>query len=100
MELNEVLEQYNQVLKDRIVLLEENVKLLQKMVELTGNEVKQWEYMEISRTQSNDLNKLGEQGWEVTGTFSTNAGSSSILLKRQKQKIQQKQTEPNYSYGR
>lgn len=86
MELNEVLEQSNQVLKERVALLEENVKLLQKMVELTSNGIKQWEYMEIYQTQSDKLNTLGEQGWEVTGTFSNNSGNS-ILLKRQKQRV-------------
>ena len=86
MELNEVLEQSNQVLKERVALLEENVKLLQKMVGLTSNEVKQWEYIRLSTVDPNELNKYGEQGWEITGTIS-GENRDFILLKRPKQRV-------------
>lgn len=86
MELNEVLEQSNQVLKERVALLEENVKLLQKMVELTSNGIKQWEYKKLGTLTEEQLNTLGEQGWEVTGTFSNDSGNI-ILLKRPKQRV-------------
>lgn len=66
---------------------------------MEGNEVKQWEYKKLGILTEEQLNKFGEQGWEVTGTFSNNSGNT-ILLKRPKQKVVQRQTEPDYGYGR
>lgn len=56
----------------------------------------QWEYMSTRLTGGlNELNKLGEQSWEVVDGLKLDAGRE-LVLKRPKQK----KKEPNYGYGR
>ena len=63
---------------------------------MADNQVTQWEYKKVDTSNENELNRLGEQGWEVTGTFSSDTNSDRVLLKRPK--IQQKNLyEPSYS---
>lgn len=62
-----------------------------------NNQVTQWEYKKETDYNEENLNKLGEQGWEVAGTFSNGMGPNQVLLKRPK-KI--KSVEPEYSYTR
>ena len=75
-----------------------------------SEELTQWEYKtmrtvelrELSRANSLDtsdsidkeLNRLGENGWEVTGTLPNENGEGRILMKRPKQKA------PDYGYSR
>ena len=64
-----------------------------------GNQVTQWEYKKIISADEQELNLLGEQGWEVTGTYSNGNSPNQTLLKRPKLTIK-KQTEPEYQYTR
>ena len=55
-----------------------------------SNEVTQWEYKTLNSIETavhpEELNKLGQQGWEVTGIAGTgNAFKEQIILKRPKQ---------------
>ena len=63
-----------------------------------NNDITQWEYKSIEyrpREEKNneELNKLGAQGWEATGTIS-NPGGHTVLLKRPRQ------PQPDYNYSR
>lgn len=62
-----------------------------------NNQVTQWEYKKETDYNEENLNKLGEQGWEVAGTFSNGMGPNQVLLKRPK-KI--KSVDPEFSYSR
>lgn len=56
----------------------------------------QWEYMSTYLTGGlNELNKLGEQGWDVVDGVKLDAGRE-LVLKRPKQK----KKSPDYGYGR
>ena len=56
-----------------------------------------WEYKVSRSSNEEDLNKLGENGWEAVSMSSP----GGILLKRPKQKIQpQRQQNNDYYYGR
>ncbi|WP_149554529.1 hypothetical protein [Treponema pectinovorum] len=57
-------------------------------------ELTQWEYKEIPADME-ELQKLGDQGWDATGTFSYDNATSRILLKRPKQK----QPPRDFDYG-
>ena len=63
---------------------------------MADNEITQWEYKKILNTDEAELNKLGEQGWEVTGVLPRENGPDQTILKRQK--VRQKQ--PEYGYTR
>lgn len=60
----------------------------------TTQGIQQWEYKNGSWREE-ELNKLGEEGWEAVGTIG-NGGST--LLKRPKQS--KKQQSNDYGYGR
>lgn len=78
----------------KTVILEEKLKCGGKKMQ---DELTQWEYKKIGSNELNDienLNKLGEQGWEVASSHS-NGNYESAILKRPKQK--QKQSEYGYS---
>lgn len=66
---------------------------------MTDNQVTQWEYKKETDYNEDNLNKLGEQGWEVAGTFSNGMGPNQVLLKRPKQTVR-RQTESDYGYSR
>ncbi|WP_149554530.1 hypothetical protein [Treponema pectinovorum] len=57
-------------------------------------ELTQWEYKKIP-SDIDELQKLGEQGWEAAGTFSNSGGGNQILLKRP----MQKQPPRDFDYG-
>jgi len=71
-----------------------------------NEELTQWEYKTVSSRNiqelgkngdwsfDNQLNNLGKEGWEVTGTLSNENGDGKILMKRPKSK------EPEYGYSR
>ena len=64
-----------------------------------SNEVTQWEYKTLNSIETashpEELNKLGQQGWEVTGIAGTgNAFKEQIILKRPKSK------DDDYGYSR
>ena len=61
-----------------------------------NNQVTQWEYRKFTGKSfsEQELNQLGEQGWELAG--STSAGPT--IFKRPK--VKQTKTEPEYSYTR
>lgn len=64
------------------------------------NELTQWEYktiksLDIKESMDENLNKLGNEGWELTGTLSNENGDGRLLFKRPKQK-----TQDNYGYSR
>ena len=62
----------------------------------TQQAVQQWEYMSTRLMGGlEQLNKLGEQGWEVVDGIKFDAGRE-LCLKRPKQK----KKEPDYGYGR
>ena len=91
---NELLEQLDEErAKNRILESKINTTGGNKMAELT-----QWEYKKISSGEMDELQKLGELGWEAAGTFSNHGGSNQILLKRPKQKTQQNRSD-SYDYG-
>lgn len=81
--------------KSKNAILEEKLKYGGKKMQ---DELTQWEYKKIGSNELNDienLNKLGEQGWEVASSHS-NGNYESAILKRPKQK----QKEPEYGYSR
>lgn len=61
---------------------------------MSENNVTQWEYKNIRVSEDKDieqqLNKLGENGWEATGTLSNTSAHGNIILKRPKD---------SYDYG-
>lgn len=68
-----------------------------------NNQLTQWEYKTITKEPgiSNEkfedtLNSMGQNGWEASGTFSTERGTGTMVFKRPKQQNK----EPNYSYSR
>ena len=62
----------------------------------TTQAVQQWEYMSTRLTGGlNELNKLGEQGWDVVDGLKLDAGRE-LVLKRPKQKKKSQ----DYGYGR
>ncbi len=63
-----------------------------------NNQITQWEYKTIEKDISDEqLNKLGDQGWEATCSASRNGYTDRILMKRPKQK---QTSSPEYSYSR
>lgn len=46
----------------------------------------QWEYKQINDAEEEELNSLGNKGWELSGVVSHNLGCDTYILKRQKQK--------------
>lgn len=67
-------------------------------------EITQWEYKTLHHTLHDtdedferNLNNLGQNGWEASGTFS-NQGVGTMVFKRPKQ--QKQTTEPEYNYSR
>ena len=66
-------------------------------------EITQWEYKIISTGPSEkeklekDINQLGSQGWENSGTLSNSIGSGTLIFKRPKQNQQQS---TDYGYSR
>lgn len=70
---------------------------------MADNQVTQWEYKTITKDDSfsnekfeNTINSMGQNGWEASGTFSTQMGTGTMVFKRPKQ--QNKESE--YSYSR
>ena len=70
----------------------------------TMGEITQWEYKTLHHTLHDtdedferNLNNLGQNGWEASGTFS-NQGVGTMVFKRPKQ--QKQTTEPEYNYSR
>lgn len=63
-----------------------------------NNQITQWEYKKFvgKSFSEEELNKLGEQGWELTG--STSAGP--ILFKRPKITQKHEQNPSDYGYSR
>lgn len=68
-----------------------------------NNQVTQWEYKTITKEPgiSNEkfedtLNSMGQNGWEASGTFSTERGTGTMVFKRPKQQNK----EPEYGYTR
>ena len=64
-----------------------------------SNEPTQWEYKTLNSIETashpEELNKLGQQGWEVTGIAGTgNAFKEQIILKRPRQR------DDDYGYSR
>lgn len=59
---------------------------------MPDNNITQWEYKQIDvskadtyKTALQEMNELGEQGWEQSGVLSINGYSDKIILKRPKQ---------------
>lgn len=63
---------------------------------MADNEITKWEYKRIDTSSEEVLNELGEQGWEVAGTYSSDTNPNQTLLKRPKVK----QRQPDYGYER
>ncbi len=66
---------------------------------MADNQVTQWEYKRFGPDvflNEEKLNKLGADGWEMAGTFSTERGTGTMVFKRPKQQNK----EPDYSYSR
>lgn len=65
-----------------------------------AQDLTQWEYRKASTSDGDieDLNKLGEQGWEVAA----NANPGTVVLKRPKQPQQQpsRPKDDGHYYGR
>ena len=63
-----------------------------------NNDITQWEYKRISYNTTNDseldlnMEKLGKEGWELTGTLSASTGGGRLIFKRPKT--------GNYEYSR
>jgi hypothetical protein len=61
-------------------------------IKMPDNNITQWEYKQIDvskadtyKTALQEMNELGEQGWEQSGVLSINGYSDKIILKRPKQ---------------
>ena len=86
----------NLQLKQQINTLQSKGANMSEPVETT-QAPQQWEYMATHLTGGlNELNKLGEQGWDVVDGVCFDAGRQ-ICLKRPKQK---KKSSPDYGYSR
>ena len=61
----------------------------------------QWEYtiLNIDDDVKEELNKLGQENWEVVAAGGTTAASSKLILKRPKKQQTQKRND-DYGYGR
>lgn len=85
----------NLQLKQQINTLQSKGANMSEPVETTQAN-QQWEYMSTRLTGGlNELNKLGEQGWDVVDGLKLDAGRE-LVLKRPKQK----KKEQDYGYGR
>lgn len=63
-------------------------------------DITQWEYKTVSPALDNeDLNKLGQEGWELTGLKESNGNTSDMIMKRPKQP-QRPAPSDGYGYGR
>ena len=62
-------------------------------------DITQWEYKAVDSTDAEELNKLGEKGWEAVAPVATSTGKSTqFMMKRPKQ--QQRSSDDGYGYGR
>lgn len=61
----------------------------------------QWEYttLTIDDDVKEELNKLGQENWEVVASGGTTAASSKLILKRPKRQ-QTRKRDDDYGYGR
>lgn len=83
-------------LKQQVQTLQAKGANMAEKIETTQG-IQQWEYLDPPSTiNAQELNKLGEQGWEAVAV-GTNSGYIKTILKRPKQK---KQSSPDYGYGR
>ena len=86
------LRQQIQALQTKVANMSNNNEPIQ--VELA---VQQWEYMSTSKVDMENLNRLGEQGWEVVDGIRMCQGTETVF-KQPKQKSQKKTND--YGYGR
>ena len=62
-------------------------------------DITQWEYKSIDRdTNDEELNNLGNQGWELAATKESTGTTYKMIMKRPKQ--QQRSSDDGYGYGR
>lgn len=83
--------------KSKNAILEEKLKYGGKKMK---DELTQWEYKSIpvdtcANIDIEEANKLGENGWEMTGITTQNGYSKNAMFKRPKQK-----TQDDYGYSR
>ena len=63
---------------------------------MESNGITQWEYKRLDYNTYNDeeidtnMEKMGEEGWELAGTLSSSNGGGRLMFKRQKQPKQEK----------
>lgn len=70
--------------------------ILQKENKSMNNEVTQWEYKIIRSPTEEEMNELGQKGWELTGVAEPgSAGSTRLFFKKAK-----KNNESDYNYSR
>ena len=101
---------YESALRELEVEKTKNAELTARLQTFSGgktmadnNQITQWEYKTITKEPgiSNEkfedtLNSMGQNGWEASGTFSTERGTGTMVFKRPKQQNK----EPEYSYSR
>lgn len=64
-------------------------------------DITQWEYKTVGRNvEDEELNKLGEQGWEVTAAKATMGGSTEAFLMKRPKQPQRPAPSDGYGYGR
>ena len=64
-------------------------------------DITQWEYKTVDgKTDDTTLNKLGEEGWEVSTAKQYNGDTRGLLLKRPKQSPIRPAPSDGYGYGR
>ena len=61
----------------------------------------QWEYtiLEIDSSVKEELNKLGQENWEVVASCGRSSANNQLILKRPKKQQTQKRND-DYGYGR
>ena len=85
----------NVQLKQQLNTIQAKGANMAEKIEITQG-IQQWEYLDPPSTiNAQELNKLGEQGWEAVAV-GTNGGTIKTMLKRPKQK----KSSPDYGYSR
>lgn len=116
-EMKNIAQKANEVLQENIALREEKVHFQKELDELKSNYTKlqnkmlnkqneggitQWEYKLINtynNLNDEEFNKLGKDGWEMTGqTASPGGGTNTAIFKRPKKP--QTNKESHYGYSR
>ncbi len=62
-------------------------------------DITQWEYKIVRGPSEEFLNKLGQEGWEMTATEESSGSTQGVYMKRPKQ-LQRPAPSDGYGYGR